>query len=92
MTNNGIFSMVLFLYIDNISLQEFFQHSHNPKVLIPFNYSVMHYPLSPCPRAHVSPKFFLAEGKGFEPPVPCGTSDFESDAIDHSATPPFQDN
>ena len=27
---------------------------------------------------------FLAEGKGFEPPEPCGSSDFESDAIDHS--------
>ncbi len=25
----------------------------------------------------------LAEGKGFEPPEPCGSSDFESDAIDH---------
>ena len=33
----------------------------------------------------------LAEGKGFEPPEPCGSSDFESDAIDHSATPPNQD-
>ena len=33
----------------------------------------------------------LAERKGFEPPVPCGTSDFESDAIDHSATSPIQD-
>jgi hypothetical protein len=33
----------------------------------------------------------LAEGKGFEPPEPCGSSDFESDAIDHSATPPIQD-
>ena len=32
----------------------------------------------------------LAERKGFEPPVPCGTSDFESDAIDHSATSPYQ--
>ena len=42
-----------------------------------------------CPR--VTAKDFLAEGKGFEPPEPCGSSDFESDAIDHSATPPNQD-
>ena len=47
-------------------------------------------------RAHRTQAFsslqsFLAEGKGFEPPEPCGSSDFESDAIDHSATPPNQD-
>ena len=30
----------------------------------------------------------LAEGKGFEPPEPCGSSDFESDAIDHSESIP----
>ena len=30
----------------------------------------------------------LAEREGFEPPVPCGTPDFESGAIDHSATSP----
>jgi hypothetical protein len=47
-------------------------------------------------RAHRTQGFssllkILAEGKGFEPPEPCGSSDFESDAIDHSATPPNQD-
>ena len=30
----------------------------------------------------------MAEREGFEPPVPCGTPDFESGAIDHSATSP----
>jgi hypothetical protein len=30
----------------------------------------------------------VAEREGFEPPVPCGTPDFESGAIDHSATSP----
>ena len=30
----------------------------------------------------------LAEREGFEPPVPCGTPDFESGALDHSATSP----
>ena len=30
----------------------------------------------------------MAEGVGFEPTVPCGTPDFESGTIDHSATPP----
>lgn len=29
----------------------------------------------------------LAGGEGFEPPVPCGTSVFKTDAIDHSAIP-----
>ena len=31
---------------------------------------------------------FLAERVGFEPTVPCGTPDFESGTIDHSATSP----
>jgi hypothetical protein len=31
----------------------------------------------------------VAEREGFEPPVPCGTPDFESGAIDHSATSPY---
>ena len=30
----------------------------------------------------------LAEGEGFEPPVPCGTPVFKTGAFDHSATPP----
>lgn len=30
----------------------------------------------------------MAEGEGFEPSEPCGSSDFKSDAIDHSAIPP----
>ena len=30
----------------------------------------------------------LAEREGFEPPVPCGTPDFESGTFDHSATSP----
>ncbi len=29
------------------------------------------------------------EREGFEPPVPCRTSDFESDTIGHSDTSPF---
>ncbi len=33
----------------------------------------------------------MAERRGFEPPVPCGTPDFESGAIDHSATSPAQE-
>ena len=31
---------------------------------------------------------YLAERVGFEPTVPCGTPDFESGTIDHSATSP----
>ena len=36
------------------------------------------------------PKYLilLAEGVGFEPTVPCGTTDFESVTFDHSDTPP----
>ncbi len=30
----------------------------------------------------------LADGEGFEPPVPCGTAVFKTAAIDHSATHP----
>ena len=30
----------------------------------------------------------MAEGEGFEPPVPCGTPVFKTGAFDHSATPP----
>ena len=30
----------------------------------------------------------MAEEEGFEPPVPCGTHDFESRAFNHSAIPP----
>ena len=30
----------------------------------------------------------MAEGEGFEPPVPCGTPVFKTGAIDHSAIPP----
>ena len=30
----------------------------------------------------------VAEEEGFEPPVPCGTHDFESRALNHSAIPP----
>jgi hypothetical protein len=32
----------------------------------------------------------MAEREGFEPPEPCGSTDFESAAIDHSATSPRQ--
>ena len=31
----------------------------------------------------------MAEGEGFEPPVPFGTSVFKTEAINHSATPPL---
>ena len=31
----------------------------------------------------------MAEEEGFEPPVPCGTHDFESRAFNHSAIPPW---
>ena len=34
------------------------------------------------------PLFYLAEGVGFEPTVPCGTTDFESVTFDLSDTPP----
>jgi hypothetical protein len=30
----------------------------------------------------------LAEGEGFEPPSPCGLTDFKSAAFDRSANPP----
>jgi hypothetical protein len=30
----------------------------------------------------------MAEGEGFEPPVPCGTPVFKTGAFNHSATPP----
>ena len=32
----------------------------------------------------------MAEREGFEPPVPCGTPDFESGTFDHSATSPLE--
>lgn len=32
----------------------------------------------------------MAEEEGFEPPIPCGTHDFESRAFNHSATPPHE--
>ncbi len=31
----------------------------------------------------------LAEGEGFEPPEPCGSTVFKTAAIVHSAIPPF---
>ena len=31
----------------------------------------------------------MAEGEGFEPPVPFGTTVFKTIAIDHSAIPPL---
>ena len=31
----------------------------------------------------------MAESEGFEPPEPCGSSDFKSGAFDHSANSPF---
>ena len=34
----------------------------------------------------------MAEREGFEPPVPCGTPDFESGTFDHSATSPIYHN
>ena len=30
----------------------------------------------------------MAEGEGFEPPMPCGTPVFKTGAINHSAIPP----
>ena len=35
------------------------------------------------------PLFYMAEGVGFEPTVPCGTTDFESVTFDLSDTPPW---
>jgi hypothetical protein len=32
--------------------------------------------------------YSFAEGEGFEPPVPLGTTVFKTAAIDHSAIPP----
>ena len=32
--------------------------------------------------------YCLAEGEGFEPPGPCGPTDFKSAAFDRSANPP----
>gem|GEM_PF-2445078 len=34
----------------------------------------------------------LAEREGFEPPVPCGTTDFETATFDHSAISPMVDH
>ena len=34
---------------------------------------------------------FFAEREGFEPPVPCGTTDFETATFDHSAISPMID-
>jgi hypothetical protein len=34
----------------------------------------------------------MAEGKGFEPPVPCGTTVFKTVALNRSATPPYMGN
>ena len=30
----------------------------------------------------------MAEGEGFEPPVPCGTPVFKTGSLNHSDTPP----
>src|SRR5207237_5480484 len=35
-----------------------------------------------------SPQAFLAESEGFEPPSPCGLTDFKSAAFDRSANSP----
>ena len=35
---------------------------------------------------------FIAEREGFEPPVPCGTTDFETATFDHSAISPMVDH
>ncbi len=32
--------------------------------------------------------FCVAEGRGFEPPIPCGMLAFQASALDHYATPP----
>ncbi len=32
----------------------------------------------------------MAEGEGFEPPVPCGTPVFKTGSLNHSDTPPEQ--
>ncbi len=31
----------------------------------------------------------MAEGRGFEPPIPCGMLAFQASALDHYATPPY---
>lgn len=33
----------------------------------------------------------MAEGRGFEPPIPCGMLAFQASALDHYATPPWED-
>ena len=38
------------------------------------------------------PLLFFAEREGFEPPVPCGTTDFETATFDHSAISPMVDH
>ena len=40
-----------------------------------------------CSRGYAG-QWPLAERGGFEPPIPCGTLDFESSTINHSATSP----
>ena len=32
----------------------------------------------------------MAEGRGFEPPIPCGMLAFQASALDHYATPPWE--
>ena len=39
-------------------------------------------------KVNLRQEYALAEREGFEPPVPCGTPDFESGTFDHSATSP----
>lgn len=41
------------------------------------------------PKPRVRFRFLLAEGEGFEPPDPCRSSVFKTDAIDHSANLPY---
>ena len=46
--------------------------------------------VQPFSRLAVQLCFKLAEREGFEPPEPCGSPDFKSGAIDHSATSPSE--
>ena len=58
--------------------------------------SIGHLPRGDYPRprgrmrqgAEAAPSKVMAEGEGFEPPIPCGTPVFKTGAFNRSATPP----